>query len=296
MREAGHCSSSGSAGPPASTEPDAPSGSPSVSATTRAGRGVTTEAHRSADPGGTRRARRPRTTRRHRDAVHGQRAVGTAPVGDLAHQGVGVLGRAATRLPAAVIPRGCRSSKPAMCDAAPGWRQSVALALDGLGTGTACPGLCRRRWAECRATLDTSARSTREDGGAPWTVPSESTHSWLSPPWPYQRRRPSGCRARLLVPQVVMLLVDGIVIGLYVIGLGMPRDMQVPPDVGLGFVFGVPATGSTGGGSARRRAGAQPLLIASVGFAREAAAAAHDPKRPPHRRGGSRTVRPHHTA
>jgi hypothetical protein len=49
--------------------------------------------------------------RRHRNAVHGQPAVDTAPLGDLTHQGVRLPCRAATRLPAAVVPRGCRSRR-----------------------------------------------------------------------------------------------------------------------------------------------------------------------------------------
>src|SRR4051794_30046328 len=152
-----------------------------------------------------------------------------------------------------------------MCDAAPGRRWSVALDLDEFGTGTTCPGLRHRGWAESRATLDTSARSTREDGGAPWTVPSESTPSWLSPPWALLAPSALGLLPRLLVPQIVLLprllvpqivllLVDGIVIGLCVLGLGTPGDVQVLADVGLGFVFGLPATRSTWGCSARTRA------------------------------------------
>src|SRR4051812_1871249 len=94
----------------------------------------------------------------------------------------------------------------------------------------------------------------RSTGPAP--VSSESTPSWRSPPWPYWRRRPLGLLPRLLVPQVVLLLVDGIVIGLYVLGLGTPGDVQVLADVGLGCVFGLPATRSTSGCSARTRAGA----------------------------------------
>src|SRR4051794_19822334 len=100
------------------------------------------------------------------------------------------------------------------------------------------PGRPALGWAaggRSRATLDTSARSTREDGGAPWTVPSESTPLCLSPPWPYSRRR------RLLLPEVVLLLVDGTGI-VYLLGPGSPGDGQVLADVGLGFVVGFPAT------------------------------------------------------
>src|SRR3954465_6936009 len=100
----------------------------------------------------------------------------------------------------------------------PGRRWSVALDLDESGTGTTCPGLRRRGWAESRATLDTSARSTREDGGAPWTgavgvdsLVAVAAVALLAP-------SALGLLARLLVPQVVLLLVDGIVIG-YVLGL-----------------------------------------------------------------------------
>ncbi len=46
-----------------------------------------------------------------------------------------------------------------------------------------------------------------------------------------------GLLPRLLVPQVVLLLVGGIVIGPHVLGLGSPGDVQVLADVGLGFVF-----------------------------------------------------------
>jgi hypothetical protein len=62
-----------------------------------------------------------------------------------------------------------------------GPRWSVALDLDEFQPGR--PALdWAARGGQSRATLDTSARSTREDGGAPWTVPSEST--------------PRGCRRR----------------------------------------------------------------------------------------------------
>jgi Kef-type K+ transport system membrane component KefB len=40
-----------------------------------------------------------------------------------------------------------------------------------------------------------------------------------------------------MVPQVVLLLVGGIVIGPHLLGLGAPGDVQVLADVGLGFVF-----------------------------------------------------------
>jgi Kef-type K+ transport system membrane component KefB len=46
-----------------------------------------------------------------------------------------------------------------------------------------------------------------------------------------------GLVPRLLVPQVVLLLVGGIVIGPHVLGLGTPGDVQILADVGLGFVF-----------------------------------------------------------
>jgi Kef-type K+ transport system membrane component KefB len=46
-----------------------------------------------------------------------------------------------------------------------------------------------------------------------------------------------GLLPRLLVPQVVLLLVGGIVIGPHVLGVGTPGDVQVLADVGLGFVF-----------------------------------------------------------
>jgi Kef-type K+ transport system membrane component KefB len=46
-----------------------------------------------------------------------------------------------------------------------------------------------------------------------------------------------GLMPRLLVPQVVVLLVGGILIGPHVLGFGSPGDVQVIADVGLGFVF-----------------------------------------------------------
>ncbi|WP_222195809.1 cation:proton antiporter [Modestobacter italicus] len=46
-----------------------------------------------------------------------------------------------------------------------------------------------------------------------------------------------GLLPRLPVPQVVLLLVGGIVIGPHVLGLGAPADVRVLADVGLGFVF-----------------------------------------------------------
>jgi Kef-type K+ transport system membrane component KefB len=46
-----------------------------------------------------------------------------------------------------------------------------------------------------------------------------------------------GLLPRLLVPQVVLLLVGGMVIGPQVLGLGTPGDVQILADVGLGFVF-----------------------------------------------------------
>jgi Kef-type K+ transport system membrane component KefB len=46
-----------------------------------------------------------------------------------------------------------------------------------------------------------------------------------------------GLVPRLPVPQVVLLLAGGILIGPQVIGLGSPADVQVLADVGLGFVF-----------------------------------------------------------
>ena len=46
-----------------------------------------------------------------------------------------------------------------------------------------------------------------------------------------------GLLPRLLVPQVVLLLVGGIVIGPQMLGLGTPGDVRVLADVGLGFVF-----------------------------------------------------------
>src|SRR3954471_17741740 len=105
-----------------------------------------------------------------------------------------------------------------------------------------------------------------------------------------------GLLPRLLVPQVVLLLVDGILIGLYVLGLGTPGDVQVLADVGLGFVFGLPATRSTWGCSARTRAGAQPLLIRLSRVRPRGRCRRSRPESPPHRRGRLRTVRPHHTA
>src|SRR5688500_7935351 len=46
-----------------------------------------------------------------------------------------------------------------------------------------------------------------------------------------------GLLPRLLVPQVVLLLVGGMVIGPHMLGLGTPGDVQILADVGLGFVF-----------------------------------------------------------
>jgi Kef-type K+ transport system membrane component KefB len=46
-----------------------------------------------------------------------------------------------------------------------------------------------------------------------------------------------GLLPRLPVPQVVLLLVGGMVIGPDVLALGAPGDVQVLSDVGLGFVF-----------------------------------------------------------
>ena len=46
-----------------------------------------------------------------------------------------------------------------------------------------------------------------------------------------------GLLPRLLVPQVVLLLVGGMLIGPQVLGLGTPGDVQILADVGLGFVF-----------------------------------------------------------
>jgi Kef-type K+ transport system membrane component KefB len=46
-----------------------------------------------------------------------------------------------------------------------------------------------------------------------------------------------GLLPRLMVPQVVLLLVGGMVIGPQVLGLGTPGDVQILADVGLGFVF-----------------------------------------------------------
>jgi Kef-type K+ transport system membrane component KefB len=46
-----------------------------------------------------------------------------------------------------------------------------------------------------------------------------------------------GLLPRLLVPQVVLLLVGGIVIGPHVLAIGTPGDVQILADVGLGFVF-----------------------------------------------------------
>jgi hypothetical protein len=181
-----------------------------------------------------------------------------------------------------------------MCDAAPGRRQSVVL--DEFGTGMTCPGLRRRGWAESRATLDTSARSTREDGGAPWTVPSESTRSWLSPPWPYWRRRPSGCCRGRFVPQVVLLLVDGIVIGPYVLGLGTPADGQVLAGVGLGFRVRLAGyeidLGLFGQDAGRRAAAADSPQSGSP----SRPVPTPTTRSPPHRRGRLTTVRPRHTA
>src|SRR3954463_5114388 len=46
-----------------------------------------------------------------------------------------------------------------------------------------------------------------------------------------------GLLPRLPVPQVVLLLAGGVVIGPYVLGLSSPGQVQVLADVGLGFVF-----------------------------------------------------------
>ncbi len=52
-----------------------------------------------------------------------------------------------------------------------------------------------------------------------------------------------GLLPRMPVPQVVLLLVGGVVIGPDVLGLGAPQDVQVLADVGLGFVFLLAAGG-----------------------------------------------------
>jgi Kef-type K+ transport system membrane component KefB len=46
-----------------------------------------------------------------------------------------------------------------------------------------------------------------------------------------------GLLPRLPVPQVVLLLVGGTVIGPHVLAIGTPGDVQILADVGLGFVF-----------------------------------------------------------
>ena len=46
-----------------------------------------------------------------------------------------------------------------------------------------------------------------------------------------------GLFPRMPVPQVVLLLAGGIVIGPDVLGIGVPQDIRVLADVGLGFVF-----------------------------------------------------------
>jgi Kef-type K+ transport system membrane component KefB len=46
-----------------------------------------------------------------------------------------------------------------------------------------------------------------------------------------------GLLPRLLVPQVVLLIVGGAVIGPHLLGLATPGDVQILADVGLGFVF-----------------------------------------------------------
>jgi len=46
-----------------------------------------------------------------------------------------------------------------------------------------------------------------------------------------------GLFPRMPVPQVVLLLAGGIVIGPDVLGIGVPQDVRVLADVGLGFVF-----------------------------------------------------------
>jgi Kef-type K+ transport system membrane component KefB len=46
-----------------------------------------------------------------------------------------------------------------------------------------------------------------------------------------------GLLPRLLIPQVVLLIMGGMVIGPHVLGLGTPGGVQILADVGLGFVF-----------------------------------------------------------
>jgi Kef-type K+ transport system membrane component KefB len=46
-----------------------------------------------------------------------------------------------------------------------------------------------------------------------------------------------GLLPRLPVPQVVLLLAGGVVVGPHILGVGTPGDVQVLADVGLGFVF-----------------------------------------------------------
>jgi Kef-type K+ transport system membrane component KefB len=83
-----------------------------------------------------------------------------------------------------------------------------------------------------------------------------------------------GLLPRLLVPQVVLLLVGGIVIGPHVLGLGTPGDVQILADVGLGFVFllaGYEVDLRLFGQDAGRRAVAAwfvSLLLAAAGLVR----------------------------
>ena len=60
----------------------------------------------------------------------------------------------------------------------------------------------------------------------------------------------------LRVPQVVLLLVGGMVIGPQLLALARPEDVQPLSDIGLGFVSCWRATRSTNVCTARRPVGA----------------------------------------
>src|SRR5688500_6818545 len=112
----------------------------------------------------------------------------------------------------------------------------AALAAGWPGGGTTGPGLGRRCWADSRAPPDTSAVRRGRTGSRVHGVVgidslvAVSAVALLAP-------LTLGLLPRLLVPQVVLLLVGGMVIGPQVLGLGTPGDVQILADVGLGFVF-----------------------------------------------------------
>ena len=60
------------------------------------------------------------------------------------------------------------------------------------------------------------------------------------------------------IPQVVLLLLGGMLIGPQGLGLGSPENVEILADVGLGFLFLLPATRSTSGCCARTSGNVRP--------------------------------------